>query len=194
MDQLVLGGVLITDEYATFLYNGGAGLQYPFIDANPSYSTPTSHWRFDRIYDTRISDDAAGFNDAYVAGGTAAQGTSGPFGYSADFTAGYVNASTTSFDPASLGPTWWWSADSITGLTDGQKVTCWVDKSGNNYGVGARKHAQQPHLSHRDPERATSRFAPGRSPSRVGSRSAASHPRRGLSRTGLHPAAGGVST
>ena len=130
MDQLAIAGIRWTDQETGLYWNAGAGLQYPFITGNTAYSTPTSHWRFDRLT-PRILDDAAGFNDASVAGGNVALGTGGPFGYSADFTAGYVSAASANFDPSSLSPTLWLKADTIGGLSDGGAIGTWADQSGN---------------------------------------------------------------
>jgi hypothetical protein len=65
MDQLAVAGVRWTDQETAFYWNGGAGLQYPFITGNTAYTTPTSTWRMDRFEASgsqtkSIVDDAAG--------------------------------------------------------------------------------------------------------------------------------------
>lgn len=49
-----------------------------------------------------------------------------------------------SFDPSSLSPSAWWKADAITGLTDGQVVTTWLDSSGNSKDVTQATVANKP--------------------------------------------------
>jgi hypothetical protein len=49
MDELAIAGDRWNDTQTAFYWNNGGGLSYPFVTANPSYTSTHATWRLDKV-------------------------------------------------------------------------------------------------------------------------------------------------